>query len=58
MAISKEALPSLARVHLDLRAMSDDKVARLDQFIGRRSAESVAPASRSISIVSMMSSTS
>jgi DSF synthase len=40
MAISKEALPSLilAPAH-DLRAMSHDKVARLDQFIGRRNAE-------------------
>jgi DSF synthase len=40
MAISKEALPSLILAPAsDLRAMSHDKVARLDQFIGRRNAE-------------------
>ena len=40
MAISKEALPSLIVAPApDLRAMSQDKVARLDQFIGRRGTE-------------------
>jgi DSF synthase len=40
MAISKEALPSLiSALAPDLRAMSQDKVARLDHFIGRRGVE-------------------
>ena len=40
MAISKEALPSLIVAPApDLRAMAQDKVARLDHFIGRRGGE-------------------